>query len=74
MVVVFVLCGVVYPVTDPTGNDDAVHVKFPPATSGFNVMLNVDPEQIGAGALLVRCGVGFTVTVRSDAGPLQPLA
>ena len=54
MAVVFMICGVVNPVTDPTGKHEAVHVKLPPDTSEINVALKVVPEHIGVGALLVR--------------------
>ena len=46
--------GVVNPVTEPTGRHEAVHVKLAPATSEFSITLNVAPEQIGDGAVLVR--------------------
>ena len=60
MVVTFVSWGLVNPVTDPTGLQEAVQVKLPPVTSGTRIELNRLPEQIGKGGPLVRCGVGFT--------------
>ena len=74
IVVTWVLCMAVNPVTAPTGRQDAVQVKSPPATSGISVSLKVVAEQMGAGAVLVKCGVGLTVTVKSESGPTQPLA
>ena len=54
MVVVLVICGLVNPVTDPKGKQEAVQVKLPPVTSGDRATLNEAPEQIGEGAVLVR--------------------
>ena len=54
MVVVFVNCGLVNPVTAPAGKQEAVQVKLPPVTSGARATLNVAPEQIGNGGVLVR--------------------
>ena len=54
MVVVFVICGLVIPVTAPAGKQEAVQVKSPPVTSGDRATLNEAPEQIGEGAVLLR--------------------
>jgi len=64
----------VNPVTEPIGLQVAVQVKSPPVTSGTSVTLKVPAEHIGGGAALVRCGVGLTVTVKSEAGPSHPFA
>ena len=64
----------VNPVTEPTGLEVAVHVKLAPVTSLCKDALNGSPEQIPSGWLLVRCGVGLTVTVRFEAGPSQLFA
>ena len=72
--VTFITWGVVNPVTAPTGRHVAVQVKFAPATSEVSGTLKVAPEQIGDGAVLVKLGMGFTVTVKSVTGPLHPLA
>ena len=73
MVVVLTSCGVVNPVTEPTGEQEAVQVKLPPETSGISVALNVAPEQIGDVGVFIRCGVGLTVTATFFVVPLQPL-
>ena len=67
-------CGLVKPVTEPAGVQEAVQVKVPPVTSGTSVTLNRVAEQIGKGVILVRSGVGFTCTVKFRNGPSQPLA
>ena len=64
MAVTFVIWGVVNPVTEPTGLQEAVHVKLAPVTSEISVTLKVLSEQIGAGALLVKWGEGLTVTMK----------
>ena len=64
----------VNPVTAPTGMQDAVHVKPVPVTSEVRGRLKVAPVQTGDGWLLVRWGVGLTVTVRLVGVPSQPLA
>ena len=53
----------VKPVTDPTGKQDAFHVKVLPVTSGINGMFRVVPEQTGSGCEFIRWGTGFTVTM-----------
>ena len=54
MTVTFVTCGLVNPVTEPTGLQEAVHVKSPPVTSEPKVTLKSVAEQIGKGVALVR--------------------
>ena len=54
MFVVFVICGLVNPVMAPAGKQEAVQVKLPPVTSGDRATLNVAPEQIGEGAVLIK--------------------
>ena len=72
--VTFKVCNAVNPVTEPAGLHVAFHVKFPPVTSVNNTALNIVPEQIGAGGVFIRCGVGFTVTEKSVGVPVHPLA
>ena len=74
IVVTPITWGVVKPVTDPTGLQEAVHVKLAPVTSGTRVTLNVLAEQIGVGAGFARWGVGFTVTMKLVVWPLHPFA
>ena len=54
MVIVLVNCGLVNPETAPAGKQEAVQVKLPPVTSGAKATLNVAPEQIGEGAVLIK--------------------
>ena len=74
MAVTLVSCGLVNPVTEPGGLQEAVHVKLPPVTSEVRVTLKSVAEQMGEGGALVRWGVGFTCTVKFLIGPSQPLA
>ena len=67
-------CTAVNPETLPTGLQEAVQVKLPPVTSGTSGTLKAVAEHMGDGGELVRWGVGLTVTVKSEAGPSQPLA
>ena len=64
IVVTFVTWGVVNPVTEPTGLQDAVQVKLVPVTSDIKVTLNEVAEQIATGGGLVRWGEGLTVTMK----------
>ena len=50
----------------------AIHVKFD-ATFAVNGILTVPPLHIVAVVALVIVGVGFTVTVATTVGPVQPL-
>ena len=74
MVVTPMTCGVVNPVTDPAGLQEAVHVKLVPATSEISVTLKRVAEQIAAGALFVKWGEGLTVTMKLVVWPVHPLA
>ena len=58
MVMVPVSCGVVKPVTDPNGMQDAVQVNVVPSTSDNSVASKADAEQTDGGAVLVRCATG----------------
>ena len=54
MVVTLMTWGVVNPDTEPTGLQEAVHVKLVPATSKVNVTLKRVAEQIGIGKGFVK--------------------
>ena len=67
--------GLVNPATEPAGLQKAVHVKSAPLTLDVNMTFAEEPEQIPEeSGLFDRSGLGFTVTVKSNAGPLHPFA
>ena len=71
MAVTLISCGLVKPVTEPAGVQEAVQVKVPPVTSGIKVALKRVAEHMGEGVALVRSGVGLTCTVQFLMGPSQ---
>ena len=65
--------GLVNPVTEPAGLQEAVQVKSAPATLDVRITFTGEPEQIcNDDGLFERSGTGLTVTIKSNAGPVQP--
>ena len=67
--------GLVNPVTEPVGIQKAVQVKSVPVTLDVNITFAEEPEHIPEeSGSFDKSGTGLTVTIKSNAGPVQPLA